>query len=202
MANPADSLRALIEKVLNNKADRPEVARAIFDLLDHDVQEWWIRCHPDGTSTAQGLAYEEFRQKVFNDLMTGIRVMNHVGAFPYAFIHALTGDLLDKLQPGEGALRLPQPSKRRRTRPSNCNTTFTNRILVYWYADQLAPRMRQALELRFVRQLDIAEIARIMHHGTRSSAESNLRQGVGHIRLYAERERRGLTPRRSKRTKP
>ena len=54
---------------------------------------------PEGTPIAQGPAYEAFRQKVFNDLMTAIRVMKHVGAFPYAFIHALSGDFLTRSSP-------------------------------------------------------------------------------------------------------
>jgi hypothetical protein len=201
LANPADSLRVLIAKFLAGDGDRTVLGRAIFDLLDPDVQQWWIHCHPEGTPAAEGLAYETFRQKFFSDLMTAISVMKHVGAFPYTFISALDGVLLDKLQPDEGALPPPQPAQHRRTRPSNCSTTFTNRILVYWYADQLAPRMRQALELRFVEQLTLDEIAQTMHRGIRSSAESNLTRGVRHIRLYADRERRGLQPRKPTRRK-
>jgi hypothetical protein len=199
LVNPADSLRVLIARFLESPADdRPAVGRALFDLLDHDVQQWWIHCHPDGTPHAQGPAYEAYRQEVFNDLMTALSVMTRIDAFPFALIAALDRVLLDKLQSGEGALPSPQPSKLRRTRTSRCKTTFTNRILVYWYADRLPLRMRQALELKFVHGLNYAGIVRIMG-GTRSGAESNLIRGVGHIRLYADKDRRGLRPKRTKR---
>jgi hypothetical protein len=171
---------------------RKAAARKVFDLLDDDVKQWW-RHHPERPGTATGPEFKQFRDRVFEELFVGLIEMprGSDSAFPFLFMTTLAS----AMEAVHGTLNGREPRNGARA-PHQFPATFVSGLMVHWYADRLSKKQRTALELRFIQELSIPEIAEAMKYGTEASVRSMLRMGIAKVRQLALTDAKELRRRR------
>jgi hypothetical protein len=196
--DPLDSLRSALA-AFGNCLPGEELARAreIFDLLDDDIRQWW-RFYPHSPDGTQGPTFETFHQELLRQLLPPLKQLRNPKTFPFLFMGTLERAMQQVLDThGAAEPKSTKAQQLLRRQRASFSATFVSRTMVRWFAPQLGPRQRQALELRFLHEMSFEAIASAMNYreNNPNGARSAVKLGISKVRYLALADARGLKPR-------